>query len=518
MPSTSLEPPAAPTAPAAPDARPARPARVRRGARDRLLTPLPAERPWSWLGPLLVAAVAGGIRSWRLGTPGELVFDEVYYADQARDLLRHGTEVTDAGAPEFVVHPPLGKWLIGLGEQVLGYDPVGWRVVVALLGTLSVLVLARAGRRLLRSTLLGCTAGLLLAVDGLHVVHSRTALLDVILGTFVLCAFACLLVDRDRVRERLAAALPLDAARYGPPLGLRPWRLAAGVLLGAACATKWSGLFFLAAFGLLTVLWDVGARRAAGVRRPWGGALLRDAAPAAASLVLTSAVLYVTSWAGWFAAGPDRAYGRDWAAGQPGSWLPASVRSWLHLQAQMLQVNQDLSTPHPYESNPWGWLVLARPVSFYYETPEPGTPGCGDADSCSQAVTGLGTPALWWAAVAALAVLLVLWAGARDWRAGAVLCGVAAGWLPWFAYQDRTIYSFYAVAFVPFLVLAVVLVLGMVVGPPGAPPRRRRWGLALAGAYVLLVVVDFAWLYPVLTAEVVPYGSWYDRMWLRSWI
>ncbi len=505
MPSTSLVVPTAPAA-AAPTA--AAPSPLR-SARERLLVALPAERPWAWLGPLLVAAVAGGIRFWRLGTPGDLVFDEVYYANQAQDLLRYGTEVNDAGAPEFVVHPPLGKWVIALGEQLLGFDAVGWRLSVAVCGTLSVLVLARAGRRLLRSTLLGCTAGLLLAVDGLHVVHSRTALLDVVLGTFVLGAFACLLVDRDRVRERLAAALPLDAGGVGPRLGLRPWRLAAGVLLGAACATKWSGLFFLAAFGLLSVLWDLGARRAAGVRHPWGGTLLRDAVPAVAALVLVPAVLYVASWAGWFAADPERAYGRGWAADRPDGLLPDAVRSWLHLQAQMLDVNEDLSTPHPYSSNPWGWLVLARPVSFFYETPREGT---------SQAVTGLGTPALWWAAVAALAVLLVLWALARDWRAGAVLCGVAAGWLPWFAYQERTIYSFYAVAFVPFLALAVTMVLGMVVGPPGASRRRRRWGRGLAGAYVVLVVANFAWLYPVLSATVVPYSSWFDRMWLPSWI
>ena len=47
-------------------------------------------------------------------------------------------------------------------------------------------------------------------------------------------------------------------------------------------------------------------------------------------------------------------------------------------------------------------------------------------------VLALGTPAIWWAACLALPVLLFLWAGRRDWRAGAILCGVAAGYLPWF--------------------------------------------------------------------------------------
>ena len=70
--------------------------------------------------------------------------------------------------------------------------------MTALLGTLSVLMLCRIGRRLFRSTFLGCLAGALLAVDGLHFVMSRTALLDLVLMFFVVAAFGCLLIDRDR--------------------------------------------------------------------------------------------------------------------------------------------------------------------------------------------------------------------------------------------------------------------------------------------------------------------------------
>ena len=45
-----------------------------------------------------------------------------------------------------------------------------------------------------------------------------------------------------------------------------------------------------------------------------------------------------------------------------------------------------------------------------------------------------------------------------------ILAGIAAGYLPWFNYQSRTIYTFYAVAFVPYVVLAVTYVLGLVIG------------------------------------------------------
>ena len=89
--------------------------------------------------------------------------------------------------------------------------------MTALLGTLSVLMLCRIGRRLFRSTFLGCLAGALMAVDGLHFVMSRTALLDQVLMFFVLAAFGCLLIDRDRARARLAAALPAGRGRGRTP-------------------------------------------------------------------------------------------------------------------------------------------------------------------------------------------------------------------------------------------------------------------------------------------------------------
>ena len=64
---------------------------------------------------------------------------------------------------------------------------------------------------------------------------------------------------------------------YGPWLGLRPYRWIAGISLGLAAGVKWSGLYALAAFGLMTVLWDVMARKRAGVSRPWSaGLVLRD--------------------------------------------------------------------------------------------------------------------------------------------------------------------------------------------------------------------------------------------------
>ncbi|MFI1212187.1 dolichyl-phosphate-mannose--protein mannosyltransferase [Streptomyces sp. NPDC020802] len=512
------------------------------------LSPVAAYRvakAMGWIGPLLVTVLAAAIRFWNLGRPRSLVFDETYYAKDAWALLRLGYEGTwpdrkvadpqivadpqviplsDAGS--FVAHPPMGKWVIALGEWMFGLDPFGWRFMVALLGTLSVLMLCRIGRRLFRSTALGCLAGLLMAVDGLHFVMSRVALLDLIVMFFVLAAFGSLLVDRDRARARLAASLPVGADGFAGPdrhtgeqagTGFRPWRVAAGVFLGLAAASKWNGLYFLAFFVVMTLLWDVGARRVAGARRPYLAVLRKDAGWSVLSVVPVALVAYLATWTGWFLT--DKGYGRHWADDRGGlwSWIPAALRSLWHYESGVYDFNVGLHTPHPYDSSPWSWLVLGRPVAYSYET-DFAQDGCRTADGCSQAVLALGTPLLWWSACFALLYLLHRWAMRRDWRAGAVLCAVAAGYLPWFQYQDRTIFSFYAVAFVPYLCLAVAMAVGALPGPPGAGARRRVAGTVAAGVLVLLVVWNFIWFFPVYTGETIPHASWYSRMWFDTWI
>ena len=53
-------------------------------------------------------------------------------------------------------------------------EPVGWRFACAVFGSLAILLICRIARRMTRSTLLGCIAGLLMSLDGLEFVLSRT--------------------------------------------------------------------------------------------------------------------------------------------------------------------------------------------------------------------------------------------------------------------------------------------------------------------------------------------------------
>ncbi len=500
----------------------------------------------SWGVTLAIGLLAFVIRLIGVERPNEVIFDETYYAKDAWSLLQFGYEgqwegdgkvinpaivagnldaLSESGA--FIVHPPVGKWLIALGEAAFGMNPFGWRIAAVVFGALLVVATIRLAHRLSRSLLVGATAGVLLTFDGLAFTMSRIALLDIFQATFLVAGVAALVADRDHHRHRLADAmerrgLTTLGGSFGPLLWWRPWRWTAGVLFGLAAATKWNSLFVIAVFGILTVLWDVGARRLAGAGfRSWT-ALLREGVLAFVSIVVTALGVYVASWAGWLAT--SGGWGRDWGAKNPDHPWVAAFGEGL---ASLLKYHQDIyafhtgdyirDQTHPYDAHPAGWLLMLRPISLASQSGiEPGTDGCVGPEKCVQVVVGMGTPVLWWLAAAALLVGLIWWVAGRDWRFGVPVLAALATYLPWFASADRPVFFFYAITIIPFTTIGLALALGLVLGAARAPGRQI--GAIIAGLAVGLVVANFAWLYPVLAYELLTNAQWLARMWLRSWI
>ncbi len=515
----------------------------------RRLEPVKSWDWWSWAATFWVVAIAAILRFVNLAFPSSLVFDEVYYATEGQELLDHGvewrTESDSAGNilgshADFVVHPPLGKWIIGVGIWLTQNNSFGWRLMPALFGVLSVLILTRTARRMFRSTVLGCTAGLLMALDGMHFVLSRTAILDIFVMFFVLAAFACIVLDRDHRRTRwlrelengLDPTLPGRAGRPRFGWGAVPWwRLAAGVMLGAGCGVKWSVVFFVPVFVALIYFWEVGVRKTVGAAHPWRDALLDEVGWILAMLALI-ALTYLATWTGWFLT--DDGWKRHYLRNEKGETeLPvfgALYNLWAY-HVDVLNFHNHLTSPHTYQSWPWQWLLLGRPVAFYWSS----DPNCGEA-SCAAEILLLGTPVLWWSFIPALIATAWFGISRRDWRAVAIGAGVAAGILPWFYYQleQRTMFYFYALPAEPFLVLAVTYVLGCLISGPGvgrfgagkvrlslALPAddRRLYGTVFAGAFVLLVAVCFWIYYPIYVGESIPHQEWFRRMLLGNrWI
>ncbi|MEO7352333.1 MAG: phospholipid carrier-dependent glycosyltransferase [Marmoricola sp.] len=510
----------------------------------------------AWVATIAVTLLAAFLRLWDLGKPRAFEFDETYYAKDAWSLIHHGYALNYVdkanqeilaghtmglwtNTPNMVVHPEVGKWIIGLGESIFAMTPFGWRVSSAVVGALMVMVMIRLARRVTRSTMLGLVAGLLMCFDGLQLVLSRMALLDLFVAFFVLCAVSCMVADRDWVRTRMARVVPpgsrLAPGAWGPLLLWRPWRLATGICWGLAIGTKWSAVFPLAAFGLLMWVWDAGARRSFGVRRSlWKSAII-DAVPALGYVVLVPLLVYIASWTGWLLhadvyerAFSNTQYGPYWgnylkhdARGLfPELWQ--SLRSLWHYHHDVYAFHTGFlnNSTHFYQSNPWGWLVLNRPVDVDVQLHiQPGQQGCGAVAGsyCLRQVLLLGNPVVWWFGTIAAIWAVLVWVTRRDWRYGLVVVGIAVTWLPWLRYDDRPIFSYYAVVILPFLVLGATLLLGDMLGRSGSAARRTV-GAAAAGMVLVLVMLAFVWFWPIWTDQLVTNSEWAQRMWFRRWI
>ena len=508
-------------------------------------------RLWGWIGPLGVAALALGVRLWHLGRPGTLSFDETYYAKQAWSMLKDGyaqdyvegadksiaagnlSDLFISGQPTQTVHPEAGKWLIALGEWAFGMDAFGWRISAAVIGALTILVLARLVRRMTGSTVIGCLAGLLLALDGAHLVMSRLALLDVFLTFWIVCAVACLVADHDWMTSRL------DRLRV-----FRPWQVLAGVCFGLACGTKWSGVWTLAVFGVAVVVWEVVARRRylrdSGRHRTLSRRSLVTQTftvgiPAFLTLVGVAAVVYIATWTGWLlhhgfyeqrfglGYGDEAAWGayvKSPSSGVIGHVVDSMRSLWhYHLMTFHFHTGEYLANQsHDYQSNAWGWLALDRPVSVAVKLDLPAEQcGAPASSSCMRETLILGNPAVWWSGAAASVAAVFVWIARRDWRWSVPVLGVLATWAPWLLIMDRPIFSFYAVAAVPFMIIALCLVVDLARRELTSP--RGRYSVWLAGgALATVVVIAFWYFFPVWIYELMPYDAWRDRMWFDRWI
>ncbi|MBF4161634.1 phospholipid carrier-dependent glycosyltransferase [Nocardioides sp. CBS4Y-1] len=540
---------------------------------------LQVEDPFiSWSATIGLGLLALFLRLWNLGSPREFEFDETYYAKDAWSLVNNGFVrgyVDDANdkildgttkglwtdGPSMIVHPEVGKYLIGAGERVFGMDPFGWRVASAVVGSLMVVVMVRLARRMTGSTLLGLVAGVLLMFDGLEFVLSRLALLDIFLAFFILCAVTALVCDRDWYRARLARLVPDGQpvrSGWGPVRATlwRPWLLVSGLCWGLACGTKWTAVYPLAAFGVLVWFWSAGARRSFGVRWAIPKAAVGDALPAFGYLVLVAFVVYVTSWTGFLVhhreyedhlsstqytqfTGSGHCDGETFVSDDPDkdarwstatepdqhglSAIPQALESlWdYHRDVYVFHTHFLNCSTHTYQSQPSGWLLLNRPVGVAADTGiQPGTRGCTApaGSDCLRQVLLIGTPTLWWGGIVALLFAVAMWVGARDWRFGVAVVGTASTWLPWLQYDTRPIFLFYAVAMLPFVVLALTLAIGWLIGPSRELTARRTAGVIVSGTFVVLVVMNFAWFWPIFTNGLLTHGAWLDRIWFSRWI
>ncbi len=510
---------------------------------DSASTPSTHARVMAWVWTLVVALFGALLRFIRLGEPRAVVFDETYYVKDAWTMLMTGepqswpdevtingqlVSVNDAFAngdtntwinvAEYVVHPPLGKWLIALGLKLFGGagNPFAWRAATAIAGVIGIILLIRVTLRLFHNLPIALLAGFLMSIDGVSITMSRTGLLDIFIMVFALGAFRLLLIHRDWAQARLRKAQEAHATKP-PQITFSWWRVGAAILLGCATGVKWSGTYFFAVFCVISVLWDAWMRRQAGFPHWFSRGVLGNGILAALYMLPIYAATYLLTWIGWFI--HPNSYMHDWALthrGQGLQWLPESVRSFVAYHQEMWQFHTHLDAPHDYKANPLTWPLQIRPTSFYWEKLDghPGMCSLSPRSQCVAAITSLGNPLIWWlGSLCAIVAIVIAIMKRGDWRIWAVLAGFLGGWLPWAQYLHRTTFTFYSIVLLPWMILAICYVYNWI----RETTSREVWLITLWITVSFCAIIS-VFFYPIWTAMPVPYEFWRIHMWLPSWI
>lgn len=434
-----------------------------------------------------ITAASAVLRLVRLDEPKVLMFDETYYAKDACWYVVSSPSLCGVDAEVTMVHPPASKWLIAIGIRLFGYDTFGWRIAAAVAGILTIVVMYLLARRLLRSTTGAVIATTLLAVDFLHFVESRIAMLDVFVPLFGLAGILFLVYDRDSLFGGQQQTTDL------PRLLQRPWRIAAGAAAGLAVASKWSGGFFILLLLVLAIVWEWRAHREREDDRPALAVLRSETASLAVWFVIVPLVVYSFTYIGRLP-GPD-----DGCPERDGIWVN---RLW-EQQKCMLGFHKNLESDHSYQSPAWSWLLLKRPVSYYFET---------DPNGDYKEVFAAGSPFVWWVSLLAMMFIGFRWLRRRDPRGpeGVILAGFVFTYAPWLIaelFSDRSaVFLFYLLPTIPFMCLALAFV-GSSIG--------RSWeAKAAIGIFLAAALGFFVFYYPLLTKVPIPQKEWDRRIWV----
>lgn len=409
----------------------------------------------NWL-IILLTLIGLFLRLYRLSNPQEIVFDETYYAVFAQKYL--------VGQPFFDVHPPLGKLLIALGQMLFGNNSLGWRILPAIFGTLIIPLSYLLTKKLFQSKSIALVTALLVILDGMFLVQSRTGLLAIFLTFFIILSY-WLILEYWQNKKKVFLILT-------------------GFALGLGMSVQWLMLPFWLILWFLTIVFSLKSfyfqnKQLKSYYFPWK--FLKELLFINLSLIIIPVLVYLLFF---LFDSHQKDYQNYW-----------QYLLWWHQQTWGF--HQNLQAAHPYQSRWWSWLYLVRPVWYYFKNEGGKVMG----------VLALGNPLIWWTAMASLIYSLYDLIKNKKTRLLLPIIIFLLYWLSWIVIK-RTQFQYY--------ILNGLVFYFMILAYYWQKIYQKYQKLALI--WLILAISLFIFYYPLYTAW--PIAEWFYKLhiWFRSWI
>lgn len=426
------------------------------------------------------------MRSYRLGYPPKMYFDEIYYAKGAMNYL-NGQEDTNW------VHPPLGKIFIAVGMVLHNalmsiFSKLGlvhmietaadWRFASLIAGCAMIPLIYFFALRLFKERYMATISCFLLSIEFLHFAESRIAMLDIFLSALMLGGFYCTWCYIE-AEERF------DRYLYG-----------AAIIFGIAMACKWNGLFGVAGAWLSMIfLKDTGPEilmksryldsqpeRNTFPRRFFITILAKfpRAMRLAAVFFLAGAIIQLLSYIPFFTTG-------------------GTFKKLIDNHARTLHFHYKEKWEHPYLSQMWQWPTMIRPIWYYFEEQAEQVYG----------IIAMGSPLFWWGFLIFLIELLVLTIFERRRLQIFLLIGYFFPYIFWLI-SNKGGFFYYMTPCVAWMCLISAYGLGHW--------RESSSGKIMGWIYLAALLLFFFMFYPIMTGYAIPRPFFNKLMWLQSWI
>jgi len=413
---------------------------------------------------IILTLVSLFLRLYRISEPNYYYFDEVYHAVTAKAYADNNPAAYNPFSPPPKegtaydwLHPPLAKLIQAFSINMIGDEPLGWRLPSVIFGTAiipSVFILSF----ILFGPIVAVFASTVVAFENLTFVMSRITMNDVFVTFFIINAITFL-------------SLYLKSLKF-------KFLLLCSLFLGFAVASKWTG-FYAIFIILLAVLVSQVLRKKLNIR--------------IVLVVIIPIFIYLAS------------YGQFWLQGY-------TARDFIDLHKQIWWYQNRGDLKHSYGTTPlqcvpeglagtrsWcPWILDARGVYFSYE-------------EYGQDLTGyiyaLGNPLIFWSGVIAVAYTVGKYFDTRDFKLLLVAGVYGIFWIPWI-FSPRIMFIYHYLPAIPFMAISLGVALGDIYN------SKFKYAAILA---IFVFIAVFFYFYPISSGWPIPKGDIDKYMWFESW-